>query len=785
MRIGIDAQALTSPAGTHGIGRLTLGFINALAKHDHDNQYYLMRLRGEKLSVPSPFEVIDVQVPENLNALNLAANFEYGKSVSAAVDRLNIDVYHITTPMTVFTYFPTLINCAVVTTVYDLIPVTMQYYPSYWPSSAYTAYLQRLLLTKRFTNRFAAISNCTKKDLVDRLKIWGSRIDVVYPALDDSFKAGAPASGDGKGYLLYVGGGDWRKNLAFLLEAYSRLSKKLRSSFELVIDVEEELQPQLRRQATQLGIRRDVRFVDYPDEKTLLNLYGNCTALVLPSLYEGFGLPLLEAMSFSKPILASNRSSLPEVVGDAALLFDPTDSKDAADNITTLLSDRGLQKRLGLKGSERLSKFSWENSVLELKSVYRSAVADKNALQTAERVAYFSPLYPTQSGIAEYSTELLPELAKNVRVDVFADNPKAASLSFPHELRLQSASKFEEFSRHYGLTLYQIGNSTHHSWMLEILGNRPGLIVIHDFNLHNFLFQHAIKNNDELTYLCAMAFQYGEQGLLVAEEQLKARAVIEPYIQQYPLNTAVLLFAESAISVGKKITEYLISEVTPPLKIIPLGANSLDEAYRKTQRSLSRKLLGISELDFVFFVGGLIELENYHQKRLKLCLQVFKQVLDKVPDSRLLIGGIINDYVFARLEEDISLLELTGHVDLLGCKDFPRDLDLCAYASDVSINLRRATNALASGSTIKDLSRGLPVIASNNELYLEFPDDCVWKVDEEAEGRLLFEYMLYLATHREVVETMRKNAHEFITTRTWDQVAKSYTQVIRDQLKHS
>jgi glycosyltransferase involved in cell wall biosynthesis len=619
-----------------------------------------------------------------------------------------------------------------------------------------------------------------KRDLVDRLKIWPSRIDVVYPALDDSFKASASTPGADKNYLLYVGGGDSRKNLAFLLEAYSCLSEKLRSSFKLVIDVEEEFQPQLRQRATHLGIHQDVRLLDYPDEKTLLDLYRNCTALVLPSLYEGFGLPLLEAMSFSKPILASNRSSIPEVVGDAALLFDPSDRKDAADKMTMLLSDRGLQKRLGQKGSERLSKFSWEKSVQELKNVYRSALADKKAVQTTERIAYFSPLYPTQSGISEYSTELLKELAKHVSVDVFADNPKAISLCGQHKLQLHPASKFEELWRHYSLALYQVGNSTYHSWILEILGNHPGLIVFHDFNLHNFLFHHAIEKGDELTYLCAMAFQYGEKGLLLAEEQLKARAAIDQYIQQYPLNSAILLFAKSAISVGKKITEYLTSQVTPPVKIIPLGANSLDDSYLKTQRSLSRKLLGLSELDFVFFVGGLIEREAYHQKRLELCLQVFKQVLDQVPDSRLLIGGIIDDHVFARLEEDVSRLELTGHVLLRGCKDFPQDLDLCACASDVSINLRCAANALASGSTIKDLSRGLPVIASNNELYGEFPDDCVWKVDEEVEEELLFEYMIHLATHRETMQAMKKRAAAFVATRTWNKIAELYLSAIRD-----
>jgi glycosyltransferase involved in cell wall biosynthesis len=563
------------------------------------------------------------------------------------------------------------------------------------------------------------------------------------------------------------------------------LSEKLRSSFKLVLDVEEELQPQLHQLARHLGIHHDVRLLDYPGDKKLLDLYRNCTALVLPSLHEGFGLPLLEAMSFSKPILASNRSSVPEVVGDAALLFDPSDRKDAADKMTILLSDKGLQKQLGQKGLERLSKFSWEKSVQELKSVYESAVADKRPTRTTERIAYFSPLYPTQSGISEYSTELLKELAKHMRIDVFVDNPEAISRYAPYRLELREASEFEELWRDYSLAIYQIGNSTYHSWILQILGNHPGLCVFHDFNLHNFLFLHAIEKGDELTYLCAMAYQYGEKGLLLAEEQLKARAAKHEYVQQYPLNSAILLSAKPAISVGKETTKYLTSELTPPVTIIPLGANLLDDSSLKTQRSLSRKLLDLSEPDFVFFVGGLIERQEYHQKRLELCLEVFKKVVGRVPNSRLLIGGIVDDCVLAQLEQNISRLMLTGHVILRGCKDFPRDLDLYACASDVSINLRRAANALASGSTMKDLSRGLPVIASNNELYREFPDDCVWKVDEEAEETLLFEYMLYLATHRGVLETMSKNARKFITTRTWDQIAKSYVQVIRDELKRS
>ena len=779
MRVGIDAQALTSPAWNHGIGRLTAGFVTALSKYDLHNEYFLVRPRGKELPFASPFEVVDVPF-ETKDTMTLESNFEYGKSLASIVRRLGIDVYHITTPVTSFTHFPVLTDCAVVTTFYDLVPFKMRYYPSHYSSQVYADYLQKILLTKRFATRFAAISNWTKKDLVDELKIWPSRINVAYPALDISLMTKDRSSvRPEKPFLLYVGGGDPRKNLEFLIRAFSCLSKNLLSEYDLVIDVEQENALKLRQQATSLGILENVKFLKYPDDKKLVSLYQNCTALVLPSLYEGFGLPLLEAMAFSKPILASNCTSIPEVVGDAALLFDPQDLKDATEKMTIVLTDERVQSDLSRKSSERLSKFSWENSASELKKTYASAVDDKRKFRSKQRIAYFSPLYPTQSGISHYSSELLKELTKKVDIDVFAEDPKAASLTGEYKVRLRNASEFESYHSEYGLAIYQVGNSTYHSWMLGMLTNFPGVIVLHDFNLHNFLLHHALESNDQLGYSSAMAFQYGEEGVLVAEQQLRGPRA--EYVQQYPLNIGILLFAESVISVGKKITQSLTQSVNPSVSIVPIGANVYDQAYLKTKRNQSRSLLNLSSSDLVFFIGGLIEREEYHQKRLSLCLKLFERVLDVRKSSKLIICGIIDDYVLAQLRDEVSTLGLNGQVILRRCQDFPKDIDLCAHASDVSINLRRDANALGSGSTVMHLSMGIPVLASNNELYHEFPDDCVWKVDEGMEEEMLDEYMKYLATSPEILQVMTGKALKFIQGRSWSKIAESYVDLIRKQ----
>ena len=239
--------------------------------------------------------------------MSLESNFEYGKSLARIVRRLGIDVYHITSPVTSFTYFPVLTECAVATTFYDLIPFKMRYYPRHYSSQVHADYLRKILLAKRFTTKFAAISNWTKKDLVDETKIWPSRINVAYPALDVSFRTKDRASArTGKPFLLYVGGGDPRKNLEFLITVFASLSKNLRSEYDLVIDVEQELTLQLRQRATSLGILENVKLVEYPNDEKLLSLYRNCTALVLPSLYEGFGLPLPKRWHFRNSILASN-----------------------------------------------------------------------------------------------------------------------------------------------------------------------------------------------------------------------------------------------------------------------------------------------------------------------------------------------------------------------------------------------------------------------------------------------------------------------------------------------
>lgn len=776
--MGIDAQALTGPTWKHGIGRLSSGFIRAVAKHDRDNEYFIVRLAGKELPVSSSFEVIDVPFDGNRSPMDLEANFEYGKSVAKVISRYGIEVYHITTPVTNSAHFPVLTNCAVVTTFYDLIPFKMHYYPRYYPPKAYADYLQKLLLTKRFATRIVAISNSTKHDLIKELGIWPSRIDVVYPALDDSFlsRHGSGASSE-KPFVLYVGGGDPRKNLQLLLRAFSLLPKNLLSEYGLFIDVEPEYHADLQETARSVGIREKVKFLEYPDDATLISLYRDCTALILPSLYEGFGLPLLEAMAFSKAILASNSSSIPEVVGDAALLFDPEDLKDATDKMTMLLSDRLLRQSLGRKAFERLSRFSWEKSVSELKKAYVSAVNDKKAFATGRKIAYFSPLYPTQSGISHYSAELLGELTKTVDIDLFVEGAGPVASTGAYSLRPRDASEFESAWRDYGVAVYQVGNSTYHSWMLSALTNHPGVVVLHDFNLHNFLLRHALENDDMFTYLSAMSFQYGEEGLVIAEQQLKAPA--GKYVQEYPLNAIVLLFADSLVAVGKKIMRFMIEGRHPEARIIPIGAKVFDETYLQRKRTEARQLLGLSDSAFVFLIAGLIEREAYNQKRLSLCLRVFKRVAERSQNSKLIICGIIDDYVFARLRDEVSSLGLEARVILRRSQAFPADLHVCAYASDVDINLRRDANALASASTVSSLSMGIPVLGSSNELYDEFPNDCVWKVDEDIEEELLFEYMMYLATNPQIMWIMKNRGLRFVKSRTWGRIAQSYVDLIR------
>jgi len=226
--------------------------------------------------------------------------------------------------------------------------------------------------------RIIAVSQATKHDLVKHLDIPEERISVIYEGIDHRlFKPTSRRLVDYP-YLLFVGSEHPRKNLARLLKAFFILKRERRFKDLKLLKVgkaggpEAEFRKHTLQVINELNIPRDVVFTDYVPEEDLPAYYSSAECFILPSLYEGFGLPPLEAMACGCPVIVSNVASLPEVTGEAAIKVNPYDTDSIASTLRQVLTDGYLIRELISKGLERARQFSWEKAARETMEVYQS-----------------------------------------------------------------------------------------------------------------------------------------------------------------------------------------------------------------------------------------------------------------------------------------------------------------------------------------------------------------------------------------------------------------------------
>jgi glycosyltransferase involved in cell wall biosynthesis len=236
-------------------------------------------------------------------------------------------------------------------------------------------------LAVRRAHRVIVPSQSTRRDLVDRLGARDAGIDVVPEGVGQPPTAATRISGDAasgvrtpdRPLVLSVSAKRPHKNLMRLIGALHRIPADRRPRLVLP-GYPTPHEAELREHARRLGVDDDVRFLGWVDTEALEELYASADCFVFPSLYEGFGLPVLEAMARGVPVATSGRASLKEVAGDAALLFDPEDEESIAEAIERILTDRALAERLRTAGLERARRFSWTAAAEGTVASYRRAL---------------------------------------------------------------------------------------------------------------------------------------------------------------------------------------------------------------------------------------------------------------------------------------------------------------------------------------------------------------------------------------------------------------------------
>jgi len=265
---------------------------------------------------------------------------------------------------------PLFYRCASIVHIHDLCFVVNPQWYSYLFHTAYNFAIPRLA---RRASRVITNSNNSRNDLLQFYHVDASKVRLIYWAVDQTFGSEPVAdrrSEDEGDYILYVGSLEPRKNIATLIEAYEQLrtdNPDLKTKL-ILIGGESPLFAAVRLQIKQF--HNDVVFKGFVSDDELKQYYRNALVVAYPSLYEGFGLPPLEAMASGAPVVTSNTSSLPEVVGDAALMVSPYDCAQLAGALARVIRDRCLREEMRRRGFEQVKKFNWYRVARNVLAVY-------------------------------------------------------------------------------------------------------------------------------------------------------------------------------------------------------------------------------------------------------------------------------------------------------------------------------------------------------------------------------------------------------------------------------
>lgn len=370
MRIGIDYTIAVT--GIAGLTRHTRALVAALLEIDHANEYVLTVTSDAKGDVAStlPRKVAVRKLPfSELTARTIWHRISLPLPLELFTGQL--DVFH--SPNFVL---PHLRHAQGIVTIHDL---AYMIYPQYANLNvkSFDRAVRRSLERARVV---IAVSEATKRDLVQLLGISEAKIEVIYNGVSARFVPVRDRDqlfdvqrryGIDRPFILSIGSIQPRKNLQRLIAAYSILCQNTKLTHQLLlVGGDPWLSQDLFMQVEGLDANRDVRFLGYVPDEDLPALICLADVFAYPSLYEGFGLPLLEAMACGTPVVSSNTSAMPEVVGDAGILVDPLDVTALADALRRSLLDNQLRTQLVERGLERSRRFTWGNTARETLNLY-------------------------------------------------------------------------------------------------------------------------------------------------------------------------------------------------------------------------------------------------------------------------------------------------------------------------------------------------------------------------------------------------------------------------------
>jgi glycosyltransferase involved in cell wall biosynthesis len=654
-----------------------------------------------------------------------------------------------------------------VATLYDLIPLI--YADHYLRDPAYRSDYLFALDIVRASDLVLAISESTARDAVRLLHLPPSRVEVIgtgvpedYASRRDARDAAAevtrafPALGDG--YILSVGGLDFRKNMDRLLQGYARLPAEARARhpLALVCRLTADGRAELERRQDELGIRGSVVLTDAVSDELLASLYAASRLFVFPSLYEGFGIPVIEALRAGVPVVVGDNSSLRDLVPIDEARFDAEEPASIAAAIRRGLDDEELRSRIVREIDH--GAHTWgavADATIDAYARLRPAQASR--VIHRPRIAFVTPLPPAPSGISDYSLRLLERLRERVDIDVF-------SQADPHVPEWEGV-EFHAYGEFFALSevrdyvdiVVAIGNSEFHVDAFEILRTAGGTVMLHDVRLTGLMSIVGESRADLLDAASLAAISETRHGRLPPALGHYSSYPLPDAIQTNGLMTAPVLAAADRVLVHSESARTIAALEARPedrrkLATAPFGFP--DPGRRDVPRD------AVTSFGFV----------SAAKEASALC-DAFIASAHRLPDVVFaFIGKVDQPALEAELRRRIADAGLADRVLLTG-RATPEEYDAWLDRSILTVQPRTLFNGESSAAVAESIAAGVPTVVTRLGWMAELPDDVVAKLDRPLDGACLAERIVEWVSDPELLQHMSDHGMAFAAAHGFDVVA--------------
>lgn len=533
-------------------------------------------------------------------------------------------------------------------------------------------------------------------------------------------KAAREKFGLAKPFILYVGGFDLRKNMAGAIRGYAALPPAVRAGHDLVLACwlpDEVLEP-LRHLTRHLGIEESVKFTGFVSDEELVALYQTCRVFFFPSLYEGLGLPPVEAMQCGAPVVTSDCSSMPEYGGPVSWYCDPTSPVSMAEALRKALAE---PRELRRAERERFAaQFNWAD-VAERTARAIELASPIPAVSRKPRVAWVCPAPPTETGIADYAAEVANVLADRFELEWVTDPanpPPDAAVARRAAVVPANEVDARHAARPFDLFVYHMGNNYFHTYMLPLMRRHPGAVIVHDLHLGG-LFRLSHEGVGVWPGSWAEELEYNGDWHLSYWTQV---GHMHPHVVPTfgPLNRRVLEAAPFLITHSRWGWQQIRRVTDAPVSVVPHIATD----PRLGTRAEERIRLGLPADRFIVSTLG-------HVGPPKRVPALIRAAAELPPDVRarttvLIVGPVSPDdrKHFQWLAETLGIpgqIEVRGRVPL---DDFPA----YALAADACVQLRYPSHGETSGALTRAMAAGACCITSDMPTMAEIPNTATIKV---------------------------------------------------------